>query len=70
MTVEVTSLYRSKLTTPADAVGCIASGVTLSMGMAMTSGTSKYVENISVGPHVLQADEPNNSGRNDAGPNP
>ena len=29
------SLYRSKLTTPADAVGRIASGATLSMGMAM-----------------------------------
>ncbi len=34
--MELTSLYRSKLTTPADAVGRIASGVNLSMGMAMT----------------------------------
>ena len=33
--MELTSLYRSKLTTPADAVGRIASGATLSMGMAM-----------------------------------
>jgi len=33
---EPKSLYRSKLTTPADAVGRIASGATLSMGMAMT----------------------------------
>jgi itaconate CoA-transferase len=34
--MELKSLYQSKLTTPADAVGRIASGVTLSMGMAMT----------------------------------
>ena len=31
-----TTLYKSKLTTPAEAVGRIASGVKLSMGMAMT----------------------------------
>ncbi len=31
-----TTLYKSKLTTPAEAVGRIASGVNLSMGMAMT----------------------------------
>src|ERR1700735_5342458 len=35
MIMELTYLYRSKLTTPADAVGRIASGATLSMGMAM-----------------------------------
>ena len=34
--MELKSLYLSKLTTPADAVGRIASGATLSMGMAMT----------------------------------
>ena len=34
--MEPKSLYRSKLTTPAEAVGRIASGATLSMGMAMT----------------------------------
>ena len=34
--MDPTSLYRSKLTTPAEAVGRIASGVNLSMGMAMT----------------------------------
>jgi itaconate CoA-transferase len=33
--MELTSLYRSKLTTPADVVGRISSGATLSMGMAM-----------------------------------
>jgi itaconate CoA-transferase len=32
--MQLTTLYKSKLTTPADAVGRIASGVTLSMGMA------------------------------------
>src|ERR1700727_1004156 len=36
MTMELTALYRSKLTSPADAVARIASGATLSMGMAMT----------------------------------
>ena len=34
--MDLKSLSRSKLTTPADAVGRIASGATLSMGMAMT----------------------------------
>jgi itaconate CoA-transferase len=34
--MDVTALYKSKLTTPAAAVGRIASGVNLSMGMAMT----------------------------------
>jgi itaconate CoA-transferase len=34
--MDPTSLYRAKLTTPAEAVGRIASGVNLSMGMAMT----------------------------------
>ena len=34
--MELTSLYQSKLTTPADAIERIASGATLSMGMAMT----------------------------------
>src|ERR1700722_7710272 len=34
--MELKSLYQSKLTTPTDAVGRIASGVNLSMGMAMT----------------------------------
>src|ERR1700739_3019829 len=34
--MEPKSLFRSKLTTPADAIGRIASGATLSMGMAMS----------------------------------
>jgi itaconate CoA-transferase len=34
--MDITALYKSKLTTPEIAVGRIASGTTLSMGMAMT----------------------------------
>jgi len=30
----------------------------------------RYVQNISIGPHVFQADEPSDAGGNDAGPNP
>ena len=36
----------------------------------VSSGTSRYDQIISVGPHMLQADEPNEFGGNDAGPNP
>ena len=36
----------------------------------VSSGPSRYLQIISVGPHVLQADEPNDFGGNDAGPNP
>ena len=38
--------------------------------VTVTSGQSRYVQNISVGPHLLHADEPNDAGGNDAGPNP
>ncbi len=34
------------------------------------SGSSRYVQSISVGPHLLQADEPSEYGGNDVGPNP
>jgi putative redox protein len=34
------------------------------------SGPLKYAQTVSVGPHVLQADEPSDYGGNDAGPNP
>jgi putative redox protein len=34
------------------------------------SGSLRYAQNISVGSHVLQADEPSEYGGNDAGPNP
>ena len=36
----------------------------------VNSGIVKYAQNISVGPHLLQADEPRDSGGNDVGPNP
>ena len=34
------------------------------------AGPLRYVQNISVGPHLFQADEPVGSGGNDAGPDP
>jgi len=36
----------------------------------VNSGIVGYAQNISVGPHLLQADEPRDSGGNDIGPNP
>ena len=36
----------------------------------VNSGLVKHVQNISVGPHLLQADEPRDCGGNDVGPNP
>jgi uncharacterized OsmC-like protein len=36
----------------------------------VSSGPSRYGQRISVGPHVLQSDEPSDFGGNDAGPNP
>ncbi|MGZ3433817.1 MAG: OsmC family protein [Isosphaeraceae bacterium] len=42
----------------------------MSRNVFVHSGPSRYVQSISVGPHVLQADEPSDSGGNDAGPNP
>ena len=36
----------------------------------VNSGIVRYAQNISVGPHVLQANEPRDSGGNDIGPNP
>ena len=38
--------------------------------VVVNSGLSRYVQNISVGPHLLQADEPTDSGGHDSGPNP
>jgi hypothetical protein len=40
---EFATTYKSKFSTPADAVGRIASGVTLSMGMAMTEPPQQVV---------------------------
>jgi putative redox protein len=42
----------------------------MSRNVRVESGPLRYVQNISVGPHVLQADEPSDFGGNDAGPNP
>ena len=42
----------------------------MSRNVIVESGRSRYVQNISVGPHLLQADEPSDAGGNDAGPNP
>lgn len=36
----------------------------------VNSGIVRFAQNISVGPHLLQADEPRDSGGNDVGPNP
>jgi len=38
--------------------------------VSVDAGPLRYIQNISVGPHVLQADEPSESGGKDAGPNP
>ena len=38
--------------------------------VSVRDGRLRYVQRISVGPHVLQADEPVIAGGNDSGPNP
>jgi putative redox protein len=38
--------------------------------VVVSAGSSSYVQNIFIGPHLLLADEPSDSGGNDAGPNP
>jgi putative redox protein len=38
--------------------------------VAVHSGSLRFAQNISVGSHVLQADEPSDYGGNDVGPNP
>jgi uncharacterized OsmC-like protein len=42
----------------------------MSRSVRVCSGPSRFVQSISVGPHLLQADEPSEFGGNDAGPNP
>jgi putative redox protein len=42
----------------------------MSRSVSVTSGSLRFVQNISIGPHVLQADEPNEHGGKDAGPDP
>jgi len=43
---------------------------TMPRSVIVQSGALKYAQNITIGPHVLQADEPSDSGGNDLGPNP
>ena len=38
--------------------------------VCVSSGSSRYLQNISIGPHVFSADEPGDFGGNDEGPNP
>ena len=38
--------------------------------VTVVTGAAKYLQEISAGPHKLQADEPDNVGGNDAAPNP
>ncbi len=42
----------------------------MSRTVVVKSGLLRYSQNISVGSHVLHADEPGDSGGNDFGPNP
>jgi putative redox protein len=42
---------------------------TMSRNVSVTAGSSKYTQNITIGPHVFQADEPAETGGRDAGPN-
>jgi uncharacterized OsmC-like protein len=42
----------------------------MSRSVVVRSGSSRFGQTISVGPHVLPADEPNEYGGEDAGPNP
>lgn len=42
----------------------------MSRTVTVNSEISRYAQNISVGPHILRADEQNDVGGNDAGPNP
>src|SRR5260370_5916773 len=40
----------------------------MSRNVSVNSGSMKFVQNISIGPHAVQADEPSVYGGNDAGP--
>ena len=48
----------------------MSSHIPMPRTVTVTAGQSRYVQNISVGPHLLKADEPAEVGGNDAGPNP
>jgi putative redox protein len=38
--------------------------------VSVSSGTLKYAQTVSIGPHVLHSDEPADAGGDDVGPNP
>ena len=42
----------------------------MTRNVLVNSGSSAYVQNVSIGPHQLLADEPTDVGGTDAGPNP
>ena len=42
----------------------------MSRDVSVNSGSLRFVQNISVNPHVFQADEPSENGGKDAGPEP
>jgi putative redox protein len=48
----------------------ILEGRNMSRNVLVNSGSLRFVQNISVGPHVFQADEPSENSGKDAGPNP
>jgi putative redox protein len=42
----------------------------VSRSVSVNAGRLRYVQNILIGPHAIQSDEPVDVGGNDAGPNP
>jgi uncharacterized OsmC-like protein len=48
----------------------IRKGRNMSRNVSVNSGSLRFVQNISVGPHVLQGDEASGNGGKDAGPDP
>jgi len=42
----------------------------MSRNVSVNSGSLRFVQNISVGPHLFRADEPSENGGKDAGPDP
>ena len=48
----------------------IRKGRNMSRNVSANSGSLRFVQNISVDPHVFQADEPSENGGKDAGPDP
>jgi len=48
----------------------IRKGRNMPRNVSINSGSLRFVQNISVGPHVIEADEPSENGGKDAGPDP